>query len=89
VSGSTSFSYDTSEVAGIKVATRDVAGPTTKLAVISKAGTRYQLFPGLTTGLEHFAFKVRKINGHSTQIGMYSFSYANSCAKRIPTSVLH
>ena len=66
VPGSTSLSYDTSEVAGVKVATRDVAGPTTKLAVVSKAGTRYQLLPGLTTGLEHFAFKVRKTNGHST-----------------------
>lgn len=57
VSGSTSFSYDTADVGGIKVASRDVAGPTTKLAVVAKAGTRYQAAPGLTSGLEQFAFK--------------------------------
>jgi hypothetical protein len=45
-------------VSGIKVASRDVSGPTTKLAVIAKAGTRYQSLPGLTEGLEQFAFKV-------------------------------
>ena len=43
---------------GVKVASRDVAGPTTKLAVVAKAGTRYQSAPGLTSGLEQFAFKV-------------------------------
>lgn len=59
VSGSTSFSYETSDVNGIKVASRDVSGPTTKLAIIAKAGTRYQTLPGLTAGLEGFAFKVR------------------------------
>lgn len=58
VSGSTSFSYDTADVGGVKVASRDIAGPTTKLAVVSKAGTRYQSAPGLTSGLEQFAFKV-------------------------------
>lgn len=58
VSGSTSFSYDTADVGGVKVASRDVAGPTTKLAVVAKAGTRYQSAPGLTSGLEQFAFKV-------------------------------
>ncbi|RFU32686.1 hypothetical protein B7463_g3666, partial [Scytalidium lignicola] len=56
-SGSTSFSYDSADVNGVKVASRDVAGPTTKLAVIAKAGTRYQTLPGLAAGLEHFAFK--------------------------------
>jgi len=59
VSGSTSFSYDTSDVGGVKVASRDVSGPTTKLAVVAKAGTRYQSAPGLTSGLEYYAFKVR------------------------------
>ncbi|KAE9372175.1 LuxS/MPP-like metallohydrolase [Stipitochalara longipes BDJ] len=57
VSGSTSFSYDTADVGGVKVASRDVTGPTTKLAVVAKAGTRYQSAPGLTSGLEQFAFK--------------------------------
>jgi hypothetical protein len=46
------------DVGGVKVASRDVAGPTTKLAVVAKAGTRYQSAPGLTSGLEQFAFKV-------------------------------
>jgi ubiquinol-cytochrome c reductase core subunit 2 len=58
-SGSTSFSYETAEVESVKVASRDVAGPTTRLAVVAKAGSRYQPAPGLTTGLEQFAFKVR------------------------------
>jgi ubiquinol-cytochrome c reductase core subunit 2 len=60
VSGSTSFSYETADVAGVKTASRDIAGPTTKLAVVAKAGTRYESGPGLTAGLEQFAFKVRK-----------------------------
>ncbi|TVY88427.1 Cytochrome b-c1 complex subunit, mitochondrial [Lachnellula willkommii] len=55
--GSTSFSYESADVGGIKVASRDVAGPTTSLAVVVKAGTRYQPLPGLTVGLEGFAFK--------------------------------
>lgn len=42
---------------GLKVASRDAHGPTTKLAVVAKAGTRYQPLPGLTVGLEEFAFK--------------------------------
>jgi hypothetical protein len=57
-SGSTSFSYETADVGGVKTASRDVAGPTTKLAVIAKAGTRYESLPGGTVGLEQFAFKV-------------------------------
>lgn len=57
-SGSTSFSYDAAEVEGVKVASRDIAGPTTRLAVVAKAGSRYQPAPGLSTGLEQFAFKV-------------------------------
>lgn len=53
-----SFTYDTSDVAGVKVAARDSHGPTTKLALVAKAGTRYEPAPGLTVGLEEFAFKV-------------------------------
>ena len=45
----------------MKLASRDLAGPTTTLAVIAKAGTRYELLPGLSEGLEKFAFKVRDI----------------------------
>ncbi|KAI1325642.1 ubiquinol-cytochrome C reductase complex CORE protein 2 precursor [Xylariaceae sp. FL0255] len=55
-----SFNYETTDVAGVKVATRDSHGPTTKLAVIAKGGTRYESLPGLTVGLEEFAFKNTK-----------------------------
>lgn len=50
-------SFDTTEVNGVKIAARNSHGPTTKLAVVAKAGTRYQPLPGLATGLETFAFK--------------------------------
>ncbi|GAW25195.1 putative cytochrome b-c1 complex subunit 2 [Rosellinia necatrix] len=53
----TSFAYEVADVAGIKVAARDSRGPTTKLAIVAKAGTRYEPAPGLTVGLEEFAFK--------------------------------
>jgi hypothetical protein len=53
------FQYQTGDAAGVKFATRDLAGPTTTLAVVAKAGTRYQILPGFTEGLEKFAFKVR------------------------------
>ena len=50
--------FETSDVSGLKVASRDAHGATTKLAIVAKAGTRYQPLPGLTVGLEEFAFKV-------------------------------
>lgn len=53
-----SFTYQTSDAAGIKIASRDLAGPTTTLALVSRAGTRYQWAPNLSQGLEKFAFKV-------------------------------
>lgn len=56
--GETSFNYQSGDSNGLKVASRDVHGPTTKLAVVAKAGTRYQPLPGLTNALEQFAFKV-------------------------------
>jgi len=52
-----SFTYETGEAAGVKVASRDLAGPTTTLAVVAKAGTRYQVLPGFSEALEKFAFK--------------------------------
>ncbi|KAL8397563.1 hypothetical protein RB594_004320 [Gaeumannomyces avenae] len=55
--GTTSASYEPADIAGIKVASKDAHGPTTKLALVAKAGTRYQPLPGLTVGLEEFAFK--------------------------------
>jgi hypothetical protein len=53
-----SFSYETGEAGGVKLASRDVPGPTTTVAVVARAGTRFQPLPGLTEGLEKFAFKV-------------------------------
>lgn len=54
-----SFAYETGEVSGVKFASRDLTGPTTTLAVVAKAGSRYQFAPGLADGLENFMFKVQ------------------------------
>lgn len=54
-----SFQYTQGEAKGVKYASRDFAGPTTTLALVSKAGTRFQPLPGLTEGLANFAFRVR------------------------------
>ncbi|KAJ5134363.1 Ubiquinol-cytochrome C reductase complex core protein 2 [Penicillium atrosanguineum] len=51
------FQYDVSEASGVKVANREVAGPTSTLALVAKAGSRYQPFPGFSDALEKFAFK--------------------------------
>jgi ubiquinol-cytochrome c reductase core subunit 2 len=56
-----SFQYQTGDAKGVKFASRDLSGPTTTLALVSRAGTRYQLLPGLTEGLEKFAFRVWEI----------------------------
>lgn len=53
-----SFSYEIGDAGGVKVASRDLPGPTTHLAVVAKAGTRYQPLPGFSEGLEKFSFKV-------------------------------
>lgn len=55
---SAGYSYETGEVNGIKFASRDIPGPTTQLALVARAGTRFQVFPGFAEGLEKFAFKV-------------------------------
>ncbi|KAI9652319.1 MAG: ubiquinol-cytochrome c reductase core subunit 1 [Alyxoria varia] len=52
-----SFQYQTGEVEGVKYASRDLAGPTTTLALVAKAGSRYQPMPGLAEGLEKYAFR--------------------------------
>lgn len=54
----TGSSFEPTDIAGVKVASKDSHGPTTRLAIVAKAGTRYQPVPGLTVGLEEFAFKV-------------------------------
>lgn len=53
-----SFQYQTGDAQGIKYAARDIPGPVATLAIVAKAGTRYQPLPGLTEGLERYAFKV-------------------------------
>ncbi|KAI9738565.1 MAG: ubiquinol-cytochrome c reductase core subunit 1 [Cirrosporium novae-zelandiae] len=52
-----SFQYATGDSNGVKFASRDLPGPTTTLAVVAKAGTRYQPLPGYSEGLQQFAFK--------------------------------
>ncbi|KAF2156194.1 LuxS/MPP-like metallohydrolase [Myriangium duriaei CBS 260.36] len=52
-----SFQYETGTAAGVKFAARDVPGPTTHLALVSQAGTRFETRPGLAIGLTNFAFK--------------------------------
>ncbi|KAJ5576289.1 Peptidase M16 core [Penicillium sp. DV-2018c] len=51
------FQYDVTEASGVKVANRQVDGPTGTLALVAKAGSRYQPFPGFSDALERFAFK--------------------------------
>ncbi|KAL2351249.1 ubiquinol-cytochrome C reductase complex core protein-like protein 2 [Cryomyces antarcticus] len=52
-----SFQYETGDASGVKYASRDMSGPTTTLALVAKGGTRYQTLPGLTEGLEKYAFR--------------------------------
>ncbi|KAL6707121.1 ubiquinol-cytochrome c reductase core subunit 1 [Coniothyrium glycines] len=52
-----SFQYQAGEAQGVKYASRDFAGPTTTLALVARAGTRFQPLPGLTEGLANFAFR--------------------------------
>ena len=52
-----SFNYETSEAAGVKIASRDIPGPTAHLAVVARAGTRFQPLPGYSEALDKFAFK--------------------------------
>jgi ubiquinol-cytochrome c reductase core subunit 2 len=55
------FQYQVGDAGGVKIASRDLAGPITTLAVVAKAGTRYQLLPGFADGLDQFAFKVSEV----------------------------
>ncbi|KAL1587633.1 hypothetical protein WHR41_03630 [Cladosporium halotolerans] len=52
-----SFAYEAGDAQGIKFASRDIPGPVASLAIVAKAGTRYQAFPGLTEALQLYAFK--------------------------------
>lgn len=68
-----SFSYETGDVAGLKVASRDLPGATTHLAVVAKAGTRYQPLPGYSEALEKFSFKVRTSRPMTAQFILNGF----------------
>ena len=50
--------YEVSDSAGVKVANRETGAPTGTLALVAKAGSRYQPFPGFADALEQFAFQV-------------------------------
>lgn len=56
-----SFQYQTGEASGVQYASRDLPSATTTLAVVAKAGSRYQAYPGFSDALEKFAFKVGTI----------------------------
>lgn len=49
--------FSTHDAAGVKVLARDDLRPTSEVAVIVKAGSRYNTTPGLAHILEKFAFK--------------------------------
>ena len=77
-----SFQYESGDSAGVKYASRDLPGATTTLAVVAKAGTRYQPLPGLSDGLEKFAFKVCDDIPEIPQI-------LNECGNRLRRDELH
>lgn len=58
-----SFQYQTGEASGIQYASRDLPAATTTLAVVAKAGSRYQPYPAFADALEKFAFKVSQRPG--------------------------
>ncbi|KAJ4306660.1 ubiquinol-cytochrome c reductase core subunit 1 [Collariella sp. IMI 366227] len=53
-------SYEPATIAGVKVASRDDSGPTTRLAVVAKAGTRYEPLPGLTNTQKRSALRITR-----------------------------
>lgn len=74
-----SFQYEAGEAKGVKYASRDFAGPTTTLALVAKAGTRFQPLPGLTEGLANFAFRVRHDTTTTTIIRNTSIALWELC----------
>lgn len=59
---SPSTQYETAEAAGIKVANRELEGATSLLAVVAKAGSRYEPVPGFSDALARYAFQVRHLS---------------------------
>ena len=83
------FQYDVSEASGVRIANREVEGPTGTLALVAKAGSRYQPFPGFSDALDRFAFKV----GPMASIGSYQAYLVilniQFLLNRLPSSGLH
>ncbi|CAK3878243.1 Cytochrome b-c1 complex subunit 2, mitochondrial [Lecanosticta acicola] len=52
-----SLQYQQGDSNGIKFASRDNAGVVSSVALVSKAGTRYQTLPGLAEALVRYAFR--------------------------------
>lgn len=55
-----SLQYQQGDSSGLKYASRDNSGAVSTVALVSKAGTRYQNRPGLTEALQRYAFRVRR-----------------------------
>jgi len=49
--------YQTGDAQGIKYASRDNSGAVSSIALVSKAGTRYETAPGLAEALNRYAFR--------------------------------
>lgn len=61
--------YEVSDSAGVKIANRETGGPTSTLALVAKAGSRYQPFPGFSDALEQFAFQVGYTRSNGSFLG--------------------
>ncbi|KUI58010.1 Cytochrome b-c1 complex subunit 2, mitochondrial [Cytospora mali] len=55
-----SASYESTDINGIKVASRDPRSPTARLAIVAKAGTRYQPLPGLSNTDKRSALRITR-----------------------------
>lgn len=77
-----SFQYETGNASGVKYASRDIPGATTTLAVVAKAGSRYEPLPGYSDALEKFAFKVRHIPEMSPPVDQTANPVPQSTSKR-------
>jgi len=82
-----SFQYETGDAAGVKFSSRDLPGPTTTLAVVAKAGSRYQLLPGFSDALEKFAFKARLLPTHPGST-LVTWHKSNNSLNSQPSSAL-
>jgi len=70
------FTYQLSDAAGIKVVSKDIGSPTSSLAVVVKAGSRYENAPGVAHGLQHYGFKVGILLSYRRFMSVI-FTYSN------------